>query len=453
MASLLLSVFAASALLLPSPLTQSAPAEKSFSLENGLRVLLVERHNVPLVNIVAAVNAGSKDETPATSGIIHLLEHCILFRGTEERSGGEVARDIRRHGATFNAHTGQDMAVFEISLPAENAAFGLRNQRDILFNLKLTDAEIAAEKDVILEELRQLKDDPFRYGGSLVYQNLFPGHPYGQPIIGTEASLRALTREDVEAFYRRFFVPGNSVLSIVGDFALADMEARVKTVFGDVPKADLPAPAAPLEKPAPPARTVEIEEALDVDEGYLVIGVAGPDYNDPDQHAADVLTQCLGQGIYPLLLKPLRSPRDLVNSATMTFIALKKAGAFVIYLTLDPKNIPAAKREALGYLRRLRNENFSKDDYPLGEERLAAFDHLAYAKNELRFLVQRAWESGLGLARSWAMHMLLNEQAAGIDYLERVAKISSSDLRKIGAKHFSRSEYVVVSIVPKKKPA
>ena len=450
MVSLLLSVFAASALLFPSlSAGQASASEKLFTLDNGLKVFLLERHNVPLVNIVAAVNAGSKDETEASSGAIHLLEHYVLFRGTEERSGNDVARDIRKHGAYFNAHTGQDMATFEISLPAEKAEFGLRNQRDIIFNLKLTDPEIEAEKEVILEEFRQLRDDPFRYGGALIYQNLFPGHPYGKPIFGTETSLKALTRDEVERFYRRYFVPGNAVLAVVGDFATAAMEAKVRAVFGDVPKGEVP--ATPLVKPSPPAKTVEIEEALAVEEGYLIIGVRGPDYNDPDQFASDVLTRALGHGINPLLLSPLRSPRDLANSVTTTYIALKKAGAFAVYITLDPKNIAAAKRQALNYLKSLRNGNFAKDDFLSGEERRMAYDHLGSAKNELRFAVQRTWESGLGLASSLAMHMLLNEETTKIDYLERIAKISSSDLRKIGAKYFSRGEYVIVSIVPKKK--
>jgi len=448
--SLLLSVFAASALL-SSPLSARTTApEKFFTLDNGLRVVLLERRNVPLVNIVAAVNAGSKDETEATSGAIHLLEHYVLFRGTEERSGNEVARDIRRHGAYFNAHTGQDLATFEMALPAEHAEFGLRNQKEILFNLKITEAELEDEKEVILQEFRQLRDDPFRYGGSLIYQNLFPGHPYGKPIIGTEKTLKALSREDVEGFYRRHFVPGNTVLAVVGDFALAEMEAKVKAVFGDVPKGEVV--PTPLPKAEPPAKKVEIEETLDVQEGYLLIGILGPDYNDPDQYAADVLSQTLGRGLYPLLLKPLRSSRDLANSVMMTYIGLKKSGAFVVYITLDPKNMAAAKREAQNYLRRnLRSENFSPDDLLPGEERLFAYDHLENAKNELRFAVQQAWESGLSLASSLAQHLLLNEKTARISFLEEVARISSSDLRKVAAKYFGRNEFVIVSILPKKK--
>ena len=93
------------------------PATSLFVLDNGLKVVLLEKRGLPLVNISAAVGVGTKDEPAGSSGLVHLLEHCILFRGTEFRSGTEIGRDIRRNGAYFNAHTGQDLASFEISLP------------------------------------------------------------------------------------------------------------------------------------------------------------------------------------------------------------------------------------------------------------------------------------------------------------------------------------------------
>jgi predicted Zn-dependent peptidase len=443
------SIILLMALWAPLGSQEAGTKDKSFTLDNGLRVILLERHNLPLINIVAAVNAGTKDETEATSGITHLLEHYVLFRGTEIRSGNEVARDIRRHGAYFNAHTGQDLAVFEISVPAENAAFALNNQRDILFNLKLTQADLDAEKEVILEEIRQIEDDPFRFGSALVYQNLFPGHPYAHPVYGRAETLKSLKVEDVARFYRQLFIPANTALAVVGDFDMAALETQIREVFGTVGKSEF-APSPPA-KPAPLPKTIEIALERDVEEGYLVIGAAGPDYNDRNQYAADVLTQALGQGISPLLVQALRGGRrDLVNTVGMSYIALKKAGAFLLYATLDPKNMSAAKREAISYLRRVRNESFSKEEF-LGEEKQFAYDHLESARNELRIAVEKAWESGLGLAQSLAMHMMLNETSAPIDYLDRIAAVSPTDLRQIGTKYLSRNEIVVVTVVPRKK--
>jgi zinc protease len=428
---------------------ESKAVEKSFTLDNGMKVSLYERHTLPMLNVVAAVNAGSKDETEETSGLAHLLEHYILFRGTEVRSGSEISRDIRRHGAYFNAHTGQDLALFEISLPSDFAEFALRNQKEILFDLKFSQPEMDAEKDIILEELNQIEDDPFRFATALVYQNLFKGHPYQKPIFGKKESLKAITLEQLEGFYKKYYHPANCALAIVGDFALKDMEEKIRAVFGPIKKEAF-APAK-IEKVGLPEKTIDVEQVLDVQEAYLAIGVVAPDYNSPDQFAVDVLTEILGRGIRPMLNAALRGERDLINGVSMTFIGLKYGGACVIYFTLDPKNLSAAKRQAVQYIRqRARSENYAKSDV-YGEGQMYAFDYLESAKNQIRFNTQQAQEDGLGLASSLAMYMLLNEGSDMLNYLENIGKVDTSDLRKAAAKYLSKGEYVIVSIVPKKK--
>ncbi len=428
---------------------ESKPQEKSFTLDNGMKVFLYERHTLPILNVVAAVNAGSKNETEETSGLAHLLEHYILFRGTEVRSGSEISRDIRRHGAYFNAHTGQDLATFEISLPSDYADFALQNQKEILFNLKFVQAEIDAEKDVIFEEISQIEDDPFRFASALVYQNLFKGHPYQKPIYGKKESLKAITLKQLEDFYKTYFHPANCALAVVGDFAIKDMEDKVRAVFGAINREPFALPK--FEKAVLSEKAIEIEQELDVQEAYLVVGMIGPDYNSQDQYAMDVLTEVLGRGIRPLLNVALRGDRDLINGVSMSYITLKYGGASVVYFTLEPKNLNAAKRQAVQYLRqRTRSENYAKDDV-YGEAQMYAFDYLESAKNQIRFSIQQAQEEGLILASSLAMHLILSEGAASVNYLENIGKISTSDLRKVAAKYLSPDGYVVVSIVPKKK--
>ena len=165
---------------------------RSFVLPNGLKVFLYEKHDLPLVNIALAVDAGSKDETEATNGVAHLLEHCLLFRGTEFRSGSEVSRDLRRRGAYFNANTGQDLTVFELACPS--GAGRLRpaqSARDRLRFRPRPRPSSTSEKDVVLEELKQTEDDPERHGPDLVHQRLFAGHPYGRPVTGRPEVIRS----------------------------------------------------------------------------------------------------------------------------------------------------------------------------------------------------------------------------------------------------------------------
>jgi predicted Zn-dependent peptidase len=421
---------------------------KSFVLENGLRVVLLEKRGLPLINICAAIDVGVKDEPAGASGLVHVLEHCILFRGTEMRSGAEVGRDVRRNGAYFNAFTGLDLASFEISLPADRADFGLANQREILFDFDVSADELEKEKEVILEEIRMIADDPWKRASSLVAKALFPGHPYGRPVYGTEADIAALTPERIKEFHAAYFIPGNCALAVVGDFSIEDMEGKVRAVFGPVPGGAAARPARPM-KARLLEKSVEIREEMDVKEAYLAVGFVGPDYNHDDRCAVDLLVEILGRGINPMLNSALRARRDLVQTVTMSYVPFRSGGIVMAVFTLDPKDVRMARSEALGFLKQARNLNFTASDY-FGEDRTFAFDFLEAARNQVRFSFRKGAESGLQLAGALARHIILGE-GDGRDFLEAIGRVSSSDLREAAAEYFSKGDSVVVAIVPKKK--
>ncbi len=418
----------------------------SFIMDNGLKVFLVRKPTLPLINCVFAVNLGSKDETEETSGLVHILEHYILFRGTKQRSGEEIALDMRRHGAYFNAHTGRDLSLFEISIPASHADFALSSLKEILFDLKLDPTALEEEKQIILEELSQLQDDPFRLSLSLVYQNLFTGHPYQRPIFGNAEIIRQATVEEMEKFYRRFLVPANCSLAIVGDFPLEAVQEKVEAVFGSL-ASDGFKPVA-YAKTAELSETVEIEHEMDVQMAYLSIGLMGPDYNHQDQYAMDVLTEIFGRGINPMIYHPLTRRRIAANSLRMGFSAQKYGGAVTITMALEPKNWKRAKREITRYLKESRRLNYSSDDV-LGEAQIYAMDFMQSAKNRIRLEGERARERGLAIATSLARYMVMNEIPDRGEYLEHIAEIDSTDLRRAAGEYFGRKNMVFVAILPK----
>jgi zinc protease len=436
-------------LFVGTPLALRGPddPERAFVLDNGLRVFLYEKRDLPLLHVVIGFDVGSKNETDATSGIVHLLEHCILFRGTTSRSAGTVGAEIRRHGAYFNAHTSQDLSVFDISLPAAEAGFALRTQKDVLFGFDVTQEVLDAEKEVILEEFNQMEDDPRLQAIDLVLQALFPGHPYGRSVYGRREVVRGATADDVLAFYRKYYVPGNAALAVVGDFDGADMERQVREVFGGLPKADPPAEALPMAGPLEKGVSQRLER--DVEDGYLYLGFVAPDFNHPDQYAVHVLAEVLGRGVNPMLPALLRSQRGTLQTVDMAYLANRYGGAVVVSIRADPKDIPVLERTAANAIRRVHNESFSKKDY-MGEAELYAFDFLESAKNQIRFSFGRAEESGLQLAGSLVRYMLLNTREDPGRYLDAVGRIDSGDLRKVASKYFARTECAAVSIVPKK---
>ncbi|MGB7296047.1 MAG: pitrilysin family protein [Candidatus Aminicenantales bacterium] len=445
---LLFFLFLPCPVVLTAGLVETGETAEYFVLENGLKVFLLEKRNVPLVNVVAAVDLGSKDETPETSGIVHVLEHYILFRGTEVRSGSDIGRDVRRHGAYFNAHTGNDLALFEISVPANAADFALNNQREILFRLKIEQDELDKEKEVILEELRQLEDDPFRYATALAYQNLFHGHPYSNPLIGDAEVIKNLSAGKFSEFYRRYFIPANCALAVVGDFSIADMKDKVRAVFSEIQGESFP--RAAIEPPAPPEKNLDLDVEMDVQKAYLLIAVQAPDFNSPDQYSMDVLTEILGRGINPLLYSALnQGQRRLVETLSMAYLTHRFGGALLVYCTLDPRNLNRVRREAVGFLRKAREQNFSPEDV-YGAQQMFIFDRLGSAKNHITYRAYRSQERGLSLAVSLAQFMILSEGQAERKYLDNISRVTSGNLRKTAADYLSRANYVTVSILPKK---
>jgi zinc protease len=424
---------------------QAEELTKSLTLDNGLRIYLYEKHNLPLVNMVFAFDVGSKDETDETNGLVHILEHYILFRGTEERSGEQIGWDIRRHGAYFNAHTGRDLSLFELTVPSEHIDFGLSNQKEILFRLKLTQENLDKEKEVILEEISNTEDDPERYPLTLLFNSLYGDHPYHRPIYGNREVIKAATVEQIEAFYRKYFVPSNAALAVVGDFSIAEMEDKIRQALGPLPPGERAEQAYP--EVAPLKKAVEITHAMDTNKAYMIIGALGPDYNSEDQYTMDVLSLILGGGINPMLNSVLRGRRELVDSVRMGFGAERHGGAINILMTLDKKNIKAAEREAVSFLRSTRSLNYSMDDYQ-GEQRLYATDFMENAKNQIRFSFHQSQEYGLNIASSLARYMLMNTIPDRGRYLDRIESLKSGDLRRAAAQYLSKSKYVVIIVEP-----
>jgi zinc protease len=435
------------------PSLASRPAEnpnpsKYFVLDNGLQVVLFEKHGTPLVNICLAVAVGSKDESPGSHGLAHLLEHCLLFRGSGGPDEEAKIGAIRRNGAYFNGTTNQDLTQFDVSLPAVRADFGLSTIKALFSDLDVVPGGLDREKDVILEEIGTFRDDPRRLAASLVYENLFPGHPYSNPLFGDQESISKAAIEDLISLHKTYYVPANCSLAVVGDFALAEMEPRVRAAFEGLrgsPSPHVPAPKAKLLE-----KDVEIRREMDVKEAYLAIGLVGPDTNNPDQFPADVLTEILGRGFNPMLNIALRARREISKSVSMSFAPLESGGVFIVLITLDPGDVSQARTEALAFLKKVRTLNFGKEDY-YGDEQVYAFDFLRGAKNQIRFAAQRGRESGLNLAASFARHALLAEKRNETEsFLTRIERVTSSDLRKIATRYFNQGESVAVAIVPRK---
>ena len=430
-----------------------------YILDNGLSVYIQKRDHIPLVNIVFAVNVGSKDEGPNTNGIVHLLEHLILLGPTHFHTVDEINLEMRRHGAQFNAHTSHDLMTFHLSLPAQYWEFGLNMLKEKLFHLRLTQQQVDKEKEIIFEELSQHQDDPYTLATFLAVENLFKGHPYQQPVYGVRSVIEKAAVEEIESFYKKFFVLSNCALAVVGDVDPEPVDNKIRQVFG--PGAGIEKSTAPLVsdfKPAPSLKkTVKVERFLDIKEAHVIFAFEAPPLGHPDQLGLDIINLILGRGINPLLSQALtRMGKPLAYNLQTRYIMMEYGGAFLIYTSMEPKKVNQVRIELIKFLKTLWDFNYSKEDYPL-DQQSEVTDYLEAAKNQVKFSYQEFLESGLNAALSYARNILFYKlHKDEIDgkrepYMVRVDKTTSSDVRNTASHYLSGEKYVMVTILPDKK--
>ncbi len=428
----------------------STPETKELNLilDNGLKVLLIDRPGSQLVNLAMAVGFGSRDESPSMYGLAHLLEHIILFRGERSKTVEEIHNELKRIGAWINGHTSLDATLFELSVPKEEIEVGIINFIDLIFNLNLNEDDLAKEKQIILEEMNLQASEPLSLALTLGYESLFPDHAYGHPLIGRAETVKQLTLDQVIKAHREFYSPTNSALAVVTDLKATKIEELIKRYFGQIKGEKRPRPV--IHPPPPLEKTGRIEKEMDEQQSHLLLVCRAPDLTSYDQYAFDLLATIMGRGLNPLLAMALGSKRISVANLYVSFNAHKYSGVLLIHLVLDPKNVVLAEREVSRWLRQLSQENFSPDDV-LGETKDYVFDFLTSAKKQVQLNAERSLEDGLKLASSVALYLLLLEGTTLPPYLETIEKINSTDLRRAASKYLSRPQMAIIVINPIKK--
>jgi len=308
----------ASGALAQTTVTSDPPA--SFTLGNGLQVLVIPDHRTPVVTQMIWYKVGSADETPGKSGLAHFLEH-LMFKGTAKHPAGEFSQTVLRIGGNENAFTSTDYTGYFQRVPREQLPKMMEFEADRMTGLILKDENVLPERDVVLEEYNmRVANNPDARLTEQIMAALYLNHPYGRPVIGWRPEIEKLDREDALAFYRRFYAPNNATLVIAGDVDAMDVRPMVERTFGEVAaQPAIPARRLRPQEPEPVApRTVTLSdprvEQPSIKRYYLV-----PSANTAaagESPALDVLAQLMGNGSNSYLYRALVVDRPLAVSAS-----------------------------------------------------------------------------------------------------------------------------------------
>jgi zinc protease len=314
---------------------------KTFTLDNGMQLLLEENRSAPVISFNALVKVGSSFETDAEAGMCHVIEH-MLFKGTPTRPVGAIARDIEAAGGEINAYTSFDQTVYYINMAMRFADRGLAILADALQHPLFDENELAREKEVILEEIRREKDNPGRMVGEILFKSAFERHPYGRPIIGSPETVKSFKRSHLIDFYKRWYVPKNISFIVVGDFDTDTMLEQIRRTFAhfEGPPPPMPQVEAIVEPPQKEMRIVV--EHMNIQSTYVAIAYHIPAIIHPDVPSLDAMSHILGGTESSRLEQIVKEKKHLVHQISAISYTPKDPGIFTISTVLNDENLPRA---------------------------------------------------------------------------------------------------------------
>ena len=403
----------------------------ALTLPSGLKVVLEENHLAPVVSMQAWVGVGSADEPPELAGIAHVFEH-MLWKSTAKRGVGQIAREVAAVGGEINAWTSFDQTVYHLVLASTSFDLGLDILADALTSATFDAAELERERARVLAEIKQGQESADRSATDMLFRAAFPGHPYGRPVLGSEATVAALTREQLLAFYQRAYVGRNVTLVIVGDFDGGSVKDKIKVAFASMRKGP-PLPARPTEPPQTAPRTLVV--ARDLPETQLLLSFRTPAISHADVPALDLLAMILGQGERSRLTMQVVRSRQLVSAATSYMFTSRDSGLLVVSASMSPGRLEEPARAILDQALRLAREEVSPVE-------------LARARGMLENGLVRDKQTPRGYARKLGFFATVAGDADfEARYLQRIAATTPAELRAVAARYLRTSHLTSAALI------
>jgi len=412
------------------------PTVLATTLDNGLRVLLLEDHRSPIVSFQVWYRVGSRNEQRGATGIAHFLEH-LMFKGTPTHGRGQFAELVERNGGQDNAFTMQDTTTYFVNIAADKLDLVLELEADRMRNLLLDPREIDSERQVVIEERRtRTEDDPDGFLSEAVNAISFKAHPYGQPTVGWMEDITRVTPAEIRAFYNAYYVPGNAIIAAAGDFKASELLDKIKSRFGAIPRAPAPPPVLAVEPAQEGDRRVVLRKQARLPIVYLAWHV--PNYTSADAPALEVLSAVLSGG------RASRLYRDLVYDRQLAL----EAGGDYSYFSIDPnlfwfwatpmpgQTPETLEKELLAAMERFKTE-------------LATEEELARAKNQMEAAFVFQEDSIHRRASLLARFELIGSYAKKDEFLKQIRAVTAADVQRVAGSWFPPDRKNVGVLLPK----
>lgn len=415
----------------------------SFTLENGLQVVVIPDRRAPVVTHMVWYKVGSADEEPGRSGIAHFLEH-LMFKGTEKHAAGDFSAAIAAIGGNENAFTSNDYTAYYQQVGPDALPQMMEFEADRMRGLVLTDEVIGPERDVVLEERRsRVENSPGSLLSEEVEATLYQNHPYRIPVIGWMHEIRQLDRELALQFYDLHYAPNNAILVVAGDVEPDDVRTLAEATYGQVARGpELPPRVRPQEPRQDAARTVTLSDPRvgvpSMQRSWIVPSYTSADPGEAE--ALDLLAEILGGGARSRLYQELVVKGGIAASAGAGYraTALDDTSFSVYAAPRGGADLAAVETAVEAEITRIAEEGVSGDE-------------LRRAKNRFLRGMIFARDNQTGMARIYGSLLATGLSIEDIEaWPDRVRAVTPDDVRNAARRYITSSAHVTGYLLPRR---
>ena len=408
-----------------------------YDLSNGLHVILHQDKTAPVVAITVMYHVGSKNEDTGRTGFAHFFEH-LLFEGSENVKRGEFSKFVSSNGGRNNANTSQDRTFYYEVFPSNQLKLGLWLESERMMHPVINDIGVKTQNEVVKEEKRlRVDNQPYGRFGEEVFRRLFISHPYHWQIIGSMEHLDASKLDEFKAFFKKYYVPNNAVLTIAGDIDIEETKQLIHAYFGDIPKGTPVAPPSITDAPI----TNEIIDST-YDPNIRIPGIIAA-YRTPgmathDSKVLELISAYLSTGASSKLYKKMVDDKKNALQVGAFNYALEDYGAYITYaLPNNNATLNELLKDIDDEVVKLQTDLISEQDYT---KLMNGFENDFVSANT----------NMIGIAENLAESYTFYKNTNYInEALNEIKKVTREEIRDIAKKYLNKNQRVVLYYLPK----
>lgn len=403
---------------------------KKTLLPNGVRIITEEIEHVRSASVGMWVGAGSRDEREGFEGISHFIEH-MFFKGTEHRTARALAESLEAVGGQLNAFTTKEYTCYYAKILDEDLDLAIDVLSDMFFCSLFDEKEIEKEKNVVIEEIKMYEDSPDELIHDVFSEQVWNDHPLGKPILGTEESIRALSRDKIMQFLTEHYAPDNLVISVAGKIKHEDIVAKLSSQFGEFKRG-----GRRILEETPSGRTIEYYQTKETEQMHIILGVPGLGQDDDDIYAMHIFNNILGGGLSSRLFQEIREQRGLAYSVYSYHSTYVDTGLFAIYAGTSPKNTQEVIACILEEIMEMKQKGISSEELQRTKAQIKGSLYLGLEAVSSR------------MSRLGKTELTYNRVLSPEEVVEKLEKVTQEDVLRVIGRLWQKDNISIMTLGP-----